>query len=268
VQDRFTLADAVGWTLLLMFGWRLFAIVAIGLAPNAGHDLVTAGGIQVIVFLVACAWFASRRPGQSWSELFAMRGASVTSLLVALLLGAALCPPAERLALLVHSYFPLPKEILEEQEAMVRVRSPLHGVLLFVVAAGAGPLAEELFFRGALFTALRRHATTLVTVSTTSLLFTLFHPDPRAWAPILPLAVVLGLVRARTGSLFTALLVHGGFNATALAMTRVLPGATAPGFPLVVGGLVAAVLLAAALWLLGNGARAKHARELDGGLPS
>jgi membrane protease YdiL (CAAX protease family) len=262
------MADAVGWTLLLMFGWRVFAIVAIGLVPNAGHDLVTAGGIQVIVFLVACAWFAARRPGQSWSELFAMRGASVPSLVVALLLGVALCPPAERLALVIHTQFPLPKELLEEQEAMVRIRSPLHGALLYLVAAGAGPLAEELFFRGALFTAMKRHATTLSTVVTTALLFTLFHPDPRAWVPILPLALVLGMVRARTGSLFTALLVHGGFNATALAMTRLLPSATAPAWPLVIGGLAAAVVLAVALWLLGNGGRAKHARELDGGVAS
>jgi membrane protease YdiL (CAAX protease family) len=266
VPNRFTIADAIGWTLLLMFGWRLFAILAIGLSPNAGDDLVTAGGIQVIVFLVACAWFASRRPGQSWSELFAMRAASVPSLLVALALGVALCPPAERLALLVHSAFPLPKELLEQQEEMLRMRSPLHGALLFLMAAGAGPLAEELFFRGALFTAQRRHATTLVTVSTTSLLFTLFHPDPRAWAPILPLAVVIGLARARTGSLFPALLVHGGFNATALAMSRTLPSNAAPPLLLVLGGLAAALVLAGLLWLLGGGSAARHARELDGGV--
>jgi membrane protease YdiL (CAAX protease family) len=148
------------------------------------------------------------------------------------------------------------------------MRSPLHGVLLFLVAAGAGPLAEELFFRGALFTAQRRHATTFVTVSTTSLLFTLFHPEPRAWAPILPLALVIGWVRARSGSLFTALLVHAGFNATALAMTRVFPSDDAPPVPLVAGGLVAAVVLAGLLWLLGNGEKARYARELDGGTAS
>jgi membrane protease YdiL (CAAX protease family) len=268
VPDRFSIADALGWTLLVMFGWRLFALLAIGLAPSAGNDLVTAGGVQVIVFLVACAWFAARRPGQSWSELFAMRPASLPSLLVALALGVALCPPAERLALLVHSAFPLPKELLEQQEEMVRIRSPPHGALLFLIAAGAGPLAEELFFRGALFTAQRRHATTLVTVSTTSLLFTLFHPDPRAWAPILPLAFVIGLARARTGSLFTALLVHAGFNGTALAMTRALPSGAAPPLPLVLGALALAAVLAGLLWLLGGGAAARHARELDGGLSS
>jgi membrane protease YdiL (CAAX protease family) len=268
VTDRFTISDALGWTLLLTLGWWLFAGLTLALAPNAGHDLVTGAGVQVIVSFVVCALFASRRPGQSWSELFAMRGASVPSLLVALLLGAALCPPAERLALVVHSVYPLPKELLEHQAEMFRVRSPLHGALLFVVAAGVGPLAEELFFRGALFTALKRHATTLATVGTTSLLFTLFHLDPRSWAPIFPLAVVIGMVRARTGSLYTALLVHAGFNATALAMTRTLPPAAVPPLGLVLGGLLCAVLLAGLLWVLGNGESAKRARELDGGLAS
>jgi membrane protease YdiL (CAAX protease family) len=268
VTDRFTVADALGWTLLLMLTWWLFAALTFALAPNAGHDLVTGAGVQVIVSLVVCALFASRRPGQSWSELFAMRGASVPSLLVALLLGAALCPPAERLALVIHSVYPLPKELLEQQAEMFRIRSTLHGVVLFLVAAGAGPLAEELFFRGALFTAQRRHATTLATVSTTSLLFTLFHPDPRAWAPILPLAFVIGMVRARTGSMFTALLVHAGFNATALAMTHTLPSAVAPPLALVLGGVLMAVLLSGLLWMLGNGSTAKQARELDGGLSS
>jgi membrane protease YdiL (CAAX protease family) len=268
VTDRFTIADAIGWTLLLMLAWWLFAVLALALVPSAGRDLVTGAGVQVIVSLVVCALFASRRPGQSWSELFALRGASVPSLLVALLLGAALCPPAERLALVIHSFFPLEKELLEQQAELFRVRSTLHGVVLFLVAAGAGPLAEELFFRGALFTAQRRHATTLATVGTTSLLFTLFHPDPRAWAPILPLACVIGMVRARTGTMLTALLVHVGFNATALAMTHTLPSAMAPPPALVFGGLLAAGLLSGLLWMLGNGSSAKHARELDGGLSS
>jgi membrane protease YdiL (CAAX protease family) len=264
VPDRFTTADAFGWTLLLF----VMLAFALALAPGGGRDLVTSASIEVIVVLGACALFAARRPGQGWSELFAMRGSSVASLLAALLLGVALCPPAERVAFSIYSVFPLPKELLEMQQAMMRVRSPLHGALLFLLAAGAGPFVEELFFRGALFTAQRRHATTVVTVGTTALLFTLFHPEPRTWAPILPLSVILGVVRARTGSMFPALLAHAGFNATTLAMSQVLPSETGPSLALVLGGLSAAVVLSGALWQLGKGDAARHARELDGGLPS
>jgi membrane protease YdiL (CAAX protease family) len=217
---------------------------------------------------VVCALFASRRSGQSWSELFAMRGASVPTLLVALLLGAALCPPSQWVAHLVQVAFPWPKEVMEAHEAMFRVRSPLHGVVLFLVASAAGPLVEELFFRGALFTALRRHATTLAAVVTTSLLFTMIHVDMRIWAPIFPLALVLGWARAHTGSMLPPLLAHGAFNAVTLGLSWLVPGDAPPAWPLVVGGFAAALVLAGLLWVLGNGPVARLARELDGGLPS
>jgi uncharacterized protein len=264
VEDRFTAADALGWTLLLF----LMMAFALALVPGGGRDLVTSVGIEVIVVLGAAALFAARRPGQGWSELFAMRRASFPTLLLSLLLGVVLVPPAVRLAHAVFEAFPLPKEVIELQEAMYRVRSPLHGALLFLLAAGAGPFVEDLFFRGALFTALKRHATTFETVGTTALLFTTFHPEPRTWVTILPLSLILGVLRARTGSMFPALLVHSGFNGATLALSQALPGDSPPSLPLVAGGLVAAGVLLGALWLFGNNVQATRARELDGGVSS
>jgi membrane protease YdiL (CAAX protease family) len=268
VPDRFTIGDAFGWTLLLVLGWWMLGSVVFTLAPNVKHDLVTGGGLQIIVSLVVCALFASRRSGQSWSELFAIRRASVPTLLVALLLGAALCPPSQWLAHAIQSAFPWPKEVVEAHEAMFKVRSPLHGVVLFLVASAAGPLVEELFFRVALFTALRRHATTLAAVVTTSLLFTMIHVDMRVWAPILPLSLVLGWARAHTGSVLPPLLAHGAFNGTTLGLSWLVPGDAAPAWLLVASGVVASLALSGLLWVLGNGPSAKHARELDGGLSS
>lgn len=264
MPERFTIADAVGWTVLAL----VLFLFPVALVPAGRHDFVTSVAIQALVLLATCALFASRRRGQGWSEVFAMRSASLPTVLAALLLGVALCPAAERIALVVQSSFPLPKELLEAHEKWMRVRSPLHGALLVLLAAGVGPFVEELFFRGALFTAQRRHATTFEAVGTNALLFTLFHPEPRMWAPILPVAVAIAAVRSRTGSLFPALAVHAGFNGTSLALSRALPGDSGPGLPLVAGGVAAAALASALLWRFGNGAVARQARELDGGLPS
>jgi membrane protease YdiL (CAAX protease family) len=263
VPDRFRAQDALGWTLLLY----LLFVIPLALVPPGRRDLVTAVGIQVIVFLSAAALFAARRRGQGWSEVFAMRGASVPSLLAALLLGVALCPAADRISVMIQTLFPLPKEVLEAQQESMRVRSSAHGVIFALMVVVIGPFVEELFFRGALFTALKRHATTFETVGTTALLFTLFHPEPRLWLPILLLAVMLGAVRSRTGSLYPAVLVHAGFNGTSLALSHALKGEPV-GLPLVLGGLLAAVLAAVALFALGNGTAARHARDLDRGLSS
>lgn len=270
MEGRFSHVDAVGWTLVLTLAWIPAAVVAQAFAPSAQHDLVMAGGVQIVVFLVVSALFAARRPGQSFSDLFAMRATSVPFVVVAVLLGIALCPPAEKITVLIHEAFPLPSDVLEERDAMLRPRSLVHGAFLVLVAAGAGPLAEELFFRGALFTALRPHATTLGTVGTTGLLFTLLHPEPRHWAPILALAVVLGVLRAESGSLWPPLGVHAGFNATGLALELGTDGATerALSLPLVAVGTVASLALLVLVVRLGQGERARQARELDRGVVS
>lgn len=264
MPERFTVADAVGWA---VFALVLF-LFPLALVPAGRYDFVTSVAIQALVLLGTCALFASRRRGQGWSEVFAMRSTSFASVLAALLLGVALCPGAERVALAIQAAFPLPKELVEAHEKWLQVRSPLHGVLIALLAAGVGPFVEELFFRGALFTAQRRHATTFETVGTNALLFTLFHPEPRMWAPILPLALAISAVRSRTGSLFPALAVHVGFNGASLALSRVLPGEAVPGLAMVLGGLAAAGLASASLWYFGNGSAARQARELDGGLSS
>jgi membrane protease YdiL (CAAX protease family) len=265
VSERFSHVDAVGWTLLLTLAWIPAAVIAHALAPSAENDLVMAGGIQTIVFLVVAALFAARRPGRSFSDLFAVRTPSLAFLVAAVLLGVALCAPAEKITLVIHELFPLPKEVLEEREAMLRPRSVVHGAFLVLVAALAGPFAEELFFRGALFTALRPHATAAATVGTTGLLFTLLHPEPRHWLPILALSLVLGYVRAESGSLWPALGVHAGFNATGVGMELGTRGETerALGLSLVVLGSLASLGLLAWMRVLGQGERARRARELD-----
>jgi membrane protease YdiL (CAAX protease family) len=270
VPDKFSHVDAVGWTLLLTCAWFPAALIAHALAPSIQRDLVMAGGVQIIVFLVVCAFFAARRPGRSFSELFAMRASSVVFILAGVALGVALCAPAEKITVLIHEAFPLPKDVLEERDSLLRPRSLSHGIFLVLVAGLAGPLAEEIFFRGALFTALRPHATNAGTIGTTSLLFTLLHPEPRHWGPIVALALVLGWVRAQSGSLWPALAVHAGFNATGLGLEFGTRGATesALGWPLVIFGSIASLALLFAVNLLAQGERARLARELDRGVLS
>ena len=47
-----------------------------------------------------------------------------------------------------------PQQVQDVIDALMP-RSPLHGVLLFVLLGIGGPLVEELLFRGAIYTALR-----------------------------------------------------------------------------------------------------------------
>jgi membrane protease YdiL (CAAX protease family) len=85
------------------------------------------------------------------------------------------------------------------------------------------PLVEELFFRGFLYPALARWTGGALSVIVTAAAFSLLHEGQlaHAWAPLLVLFVVgvaLTLVRARTQSVATCVLVHMGYNGALFGM--------------------------------------------------
>ncbi|MDR3461073.1 MAG: type II CAAX endopeptidase family protein [Beijerinckiaceae bacterium] len=89
-------------------------------------------------------------------------------------------------------------------------------VLNLVVLA---PLAEELFFRGWLFTALRLRFGFLPVLVVVSILFAAFHWDRRHMILVLPLAFTLGLIREQAGSIKPTFVLHAAYNLTIIAVT-------------------------------------------------
>ena len=73
------------------------------------------------------------------------------------------------------------------------------------------PVAEEITFRGLCFATMGRYA-----IPGSAALFALAHGLPVLLAPIFVAGLVLGWLRARTGSLYPGLAVHMLLNATAL----------------------------------------------------
>jgi uncharacterized protein len=92
------------------------------------------------------------------------------------------------------------------------------------------PLAEELFFRGALYGWLRGHLSALPTILLTSVLFGFEHtawgvPMPRLFF-LMPLAFVYGIavgwVRERTGSTLNTAVMHVVVDAALLIVASLL----------------------------------------------
>ncbi len=84
-------------------------------------------------------------------------------------------------------------------------------VLLAVVAA---PVAEELFFRGWLYTGLRARVGATVTILVTAVLFALAHWEKtHLYAlAVFPVGLALGLIRERTRSIGATMTFHAGYN--------------------------------------------------------
>jgi membrane protease YdiL (CAAX protease family) len=272
MNPKLRLGDAMFWTFTVWFGMQLAVLFVLKASPAAAKDLVTLAGVQIVVFLLGCALFAARRSSSSWSELFALRPASPMLLGVSLLLGAAMTFPSEWLGALIQRAFPLDPAAVAELSERLSMRSPLHGAALFLVAAVLGPLVEELLFRGALFTGLRPAHTPAVAVVATAILFTMTHLVLQLLLPIAVLALLLGWLRAASGSLAPSLLMHVGYNGTTLGMAFAYgtkPESELPATWLVLGGLGSACVLAtAAHFLTKKDGRAVEGRRLDGVLPA
>ena len=99
--------------------------------------------------------------------------------------------------------------------------SPVAVVAAFALVVILAPLSEELLFRGWIYTALRARFGFAAALWATAILFALAHWDPtHLYAlAILPLGLVLGYLRERTGSVRATTLFHMIYNSSALALS-------------------------------------------------
>jgi membrane protease YdiL (CAAX protease family) len=238
----------------LVSGWRLLLSVALMLILGGCAGIVTWGGVQAIapawtstvdfVVLVVAEVYAAvlgalllafggltgvrDRLGlrfTSGRDLLQGLGLNLLALLGAILLYGLLTPifgPPLTIAL------PVLKSVTDVTR--LPAADLLTLALIFVRVFLLVPLAEELFFRGALYGWLRRHLPAPPTILLTALLFGLEHTVPGVPMPglffLLPLAFVYGIAvgsaRERTGSTFNTAVMHVVVDAALLLVASLL----------------------------------------------
>ena len=99
----------------------------------------------------------------------------------------------------------------------LRDDGPFWALLLFAVMIMVGaPIVEEIAFRGMLFNALRKRGVgTALTIVISAVAFSAFHFEPIRFFLLLPIGLVYGWVRWKTGSLGAAMVAHGVNNSPA-----------------------------------------------------
>jgi membrane protease YdiL (CAAX protease family) len=261
---KISAAQVVLWTFGVRLVLEIAVLFALGLSPRFKDDLVMQTAVLSLVNLGACAFFAGRRPGRSWSETFALRRTSAWLVVLALSLGIAATLPTWELATWIDRFAPMSEVDKAAYDALITPRSFVHGVALFVFAAGVGPLSEELLFRGALYTGLRPQHSAAYAGLATGLLFTVSHHELRFWPSILALSGILALVRAVSGSLWPCFFLHAAYNASGVAMPLFAPSLNHPGVALVVGcSAASAALVGLVVWVGRRSAAADRARHVD-----
>jgi membrane protease YdiL (CAAX protease family) len=172
--------------------------------------------------LVPAAGLLARLYGDGGKrKALALGPASPLELLLGGSLGVILHLPTGYLSELVERRFPTPPGVFEAQlRALTPSSTAMAGLMLLSVAVVV-PFAEELFFRGALFTPLLRSGPAFVATWTTSFAFAFAHQEPRNWAPLLVVALVLAQLRQLGGSIWSGVVLHAAFNAATLLLVFV-----------------------------------------------
>ncbi len=211
-------ALALGWSLLLTLGLVTVGIVVASLFGSGNVAIVAAGPAELLLMLPAALWLAVLYGGGDRRRALALGPASGLELSIGASLGVILHLPTGYLSELVERRFPTPTGVLDAQLRALTPASSLLAVLMLLSVAVLVPFAEELFFRGALFTPLLRSGPAFVANFATSIGFVLAHQEPRNWAPLLLVALVLGELRRLAGSIWPGVGLHAAFNATTLLM--------------------------------------------------
>lgn len=246
-------AVALGWSLLLTLGLLSVAVMVSLLFGGSNLAVVVAGPAELLLLLPAARFIARVYGDREPKQAFALGAASPLELVLGASLGIILHLPAGYLGALIERGFPTPPELLRAQLQQLTPSSALLGAGMFLSVAVIVPFAEELFFRGALFSALARRGPAFVAIWTTSIAFALAHQEPRNWAPLVLVALALGYLRSLGGSIWAGVALHAAFNAATLSfvfVNRPLDVKPQEGsWPLAAIGCVLSV---AGVWLFGR----------------
>ena len=93
----------------------------------------------------------------------------------------------------------------------------------FLAVVVAAPLVEELFFRGAVFGAIRARTGPLPALLVSGALFAGAHFVPAAFPALMVFGVLLAFLYERTGSLLAPVLAHALYNGLALTAALLSP---------------------------------------------
>ena len=202
--------QVLGVALVLVFG---------NVEPSSVEETLLIVAVVALSTLLSVGLTVALRWGPSFSSI-GLRSASWRWLLAGA--GIGLLGWAANVGIGV-AYVWLTGDASNPQEPLVNTvqESTLQFTFMLLLGALVVPLAEELLFRGILYTWLRRWGVA-VAVGVSAIVFGLFH----GVSVVLPAAVLLGVLTAliyeKSGSIWPAVMAHVANNAIVFAIARVL----------------------------------------------
>lgn len=96
-------------------------------------------------------------------------------------------------------------------ETLIKNRS-VSNIILLMVVAFIGPIIEEIFFRGFIYSAFKKNWGTNAALFLSSLLFAVVHLDLFSFIPLMIIGWLLAYLFEKTKSLLPAIFLHAAYN--------------------------------------------------------
>ncbi len=141
-------------------------------------------------------------------------------LAAAVLIGLAAWAPAHELFVLQEHYIATPPALAESNKALDVALTSMPFALAFTVIALVPAVCEEAFFRGFLLSGLRGAFRDRTAILFAAAAFAAFHFFIFRFPVTMVLGVVLGWLCLRSGSVWTAILMHALHNGVAVVLVR------------------------------------------------
>ena len=259
---------AAGWTLLAV----LLVVIAVGISesahPGALYDLVTRTTCGAVAYsLVLFAILRVHEPETSIRQVLALRAPSPLAAILAILVGLSLALPGEWLDSTLASRYPPSKEEVETLERVLSVSTTGKRITIVATLVVLMPVLDELFFRGALFTPLKRTRRLETVVLATAAYETLANFSAREVLSFFAMSLAFAWIRGLTGSVVPGVLARVAFygvHYVPLAVGRELPKYMTSKTVLASSALVALLALAGIAALSRRDPRTLDARLDDG----
>ena len=268
IERPLTFFSAAIWTLIaIMVNVLCISITESG-REGAMIDPVSRTGCLLLSYsVVLFGVLRLHEPNGSIRNVLAIRGSSVVIIVLALVIGAALTLPSDWLDNALASRFPTPPEDNEAADAMLAVTTLGKRIALFVTLGLLQPALTELFFRGVLFTPLRKTRRVDIVILAAAAFETLSNLgfSPRSSISLLAATLVFSWLRGVTGSIWPSIAAHVAFYGLSVVPIVLGRPEFQPTHAHLAISAVAALVGLFGVSFLARGPRAVLARQRDTG---
>lgn len=161
-----------------------------------------------------------------WREAFGGLGEPTWTVAMPVLLGTLFILPAFGLHFLSQLIIVQLGGEPTAQQAVQMVsaaKNQAEIILQIISVVLLAPMAEELLFRGVVYTSLKQAGHPVSAVLVSSLIFAAVHGSFALMLPLTVLAVVLVWLYEKTGSIIAPIIMHATFNAINFALIKLAP---------------------------------------------